>query len=151
MPQLRPSMDKYIIFLNGYLNMNYPDVPSNQRKLKHLSHICACTHINTHRDHAAIRFLASPLVFSSFLHWLLFKSLCGKQILKVILAFPETSDRHYKGPGISKYFQVTGFKHNLHQLQQTTKEPNTVRHVCCQTLCVCVHTCMCGHTDVQDG
>ena len=126
-------------------------VPSNQRQLKHLSHICACTHINTHRDHAAIRFLASPLVFSSFLHWLLFKSLCGKQILKVILAFPETSDRHYKGPGISKYFQVTGFKHNLHQLQQTTKESNTVRHVCCQTLCVCVHTCMCGHTDVQDG
>lgn len=128
--------------------MNYPDVPSNQRRLKHLSYICACTHVNTHRDHASIRFLASPLVFSSFLHWLLFKSLCGKQILKVILAFPETNDGHDKRPRVSKYFQVTGFKQNLHQPQQTTKEPDTVRHVC---LCVCVHTCMCVHTDVQDG
>lgn len=113
------------------------------------SHICACAHINTHRDHVFIRLLPSPLVFSSFLHWLLYKSFCGKQILKVILAFPKPVTDMIRGQGLASTSKLAGFKHNLHQPQQTTKEPNTVRRVC---LCVsvCTHACV-EHIDVQDG
>lgn len=44
-----------------------------------------------------------------------------------------------RGQGLAST-KATGFKHNLHQPQQTTKEPNTVRRVCCGI--VCTHACV---------
>lgn len=123
-------------------------MPSNQRQLKHLSHICACTHINTHRDHAAIRFLASPLVFSSFLHWLLLRASVVNKYSRWYWLFLKPVIDIIRGLGLASTskLQVSNtiyISFNRQPRNPTQSDMCVVRH--CVSVCThaCVDTQMC--------